>query len=169
MFSQWLKRKNWVILIVVGILMTAGGVLLFAEVTVLHLQNMDHPQEVFLRMTPGEKFLLFYIDSTHKESVVEEFQAEKKMIVFKGLKTKSRAIMEYYGFEDFKEFRPMDQKLGAVFIIRRSMGEGQGLIVKDRKIYFSSVGTEGDRLLLRVESLPLGTYLLSTLFQEGLG
>ena len=51
--------------------------------------------------------------------------------------------MEYYGFEDTKEFHPMNQRLGAIFIIRRGMGEGQGLIVRDRKIYLSEIGERG--------------------------
>jgi hypothetical protein len=72
--------------------------------------------------------------------------------------------MEYYGFEDMKEFHPMDQKLGAVFIIRRGIGEGQGLIVKDRKIYLSEVGERGDRIQLRVERMSLWKYLLSMIW-----
>jgi hypothetical protein len=58
----------------------------------------------------------------------------------------------------------MDQKLGAVFIIRRGIGEGQGLIVKDRKIYLSEVGERGDRIQLRVERMSLWKYLLSMIW-----
>jgi len=68
--------------------------------------------------------------------------------------------MEYYGFEDMKEFHPMNERLGAVFIIRRGMGEGQGLIVRDRKIYLSEIGEQGDRIRLRMESISLGNYLI---------
>jgi hypothetical protein len=103
---------------------------------------------------------MFYIHSIYKEPVAEEFQAEKGAIVLKGVRTKSPAVMEYYGFEDTKEFHPMNQRLGAVFIIRRGMGEGQGLIVRDRKIYLSEIGEKGDRIQLRMESVSLGRYLL---------
>jgi hypothetical protein len=41
------------------------------------------------------------------------------------------------------------------------MGEGQGLIVRDRKIYLSEIGARGDRIRLRVKSIPLGYYLFS--------
>jgi hypothetical protein len=82
------------------------------------------------------------------------------------VRTKSPAVMEYYGFEDTKEFHPMNQRLGAVFIIRRGMGEGQGLIVRDRKIYLSEIGERGDRIRLRVRSFMLGSYLLSMVFKN---
>jgi flagellar motor switch protein FliM len=59
----------------------------------------------------------------------------------------------------------MDLKLGAVFLIRRGMGEGQGLIVGDRKIYLSEIGEKGDRIQLRVESISLGKYLLSVIWK----
>jgi hypothetical protein len=105
---------------------------------------------------------MFYIHSIYKEPVIEEFQSEKDAIVLKGVRTKSPAVMEYYGFEDMKEFHPMNQRLGAVFLIRRGMGEGQGLIVGDKKIYLSEIGEKGDRIQLRVESMSLGEYLFST-------
>jgi len=107
---------------------------------------------------------MFYIHSIYREPVIEEFQAEKEAIVLKEIRTKSPAVMEYYGFEDMKEFHPMNERLGAVFIIRRGMGEGQGLIVRDRKIYLSEIGEKGDRIRLRVESISLGKYLILKLF-----
>jgi hypothetical protein len=105
---------------------------------------------------------MFYIHSIYKEPVLEEFQAEKDAIILKGVRTKSPAVMEYYGFEDMKEFHPLNVRMGAVFIIRRGMGEGQGLIVRDRKIYLSEIGERGDRIQLRVESMSIGRYLFST-------
>ncbi len=121
---------------------------------------MDHQRSIHIRISPSEPFSIFYIHSIYKEPVVEEFQAEKGEIVLKGVRTKSPAVMEYYGFEDTKEFHPLNQRLGAVFIIRRGMGEGQGLIVGERKIYLSEIGERGDRIQLRVESMSLGKYLL---------
>jgi hypothetical protein len=98
--------------------------------------------------------------------VTEEFQAEKGAIVLRGVRTKSPAVMEYYGFEDTKEFHPLNQRLGAVFIIRRGMGEGQGLIVRDRKIYLSQIGEKGDRIQMRVETIPLWRYLLAKIRKD---
>jgi hypothetical protein len=139
----------------------AGGVFLFKKVTILRLKNVDHLRVIRIWISPSGQFSLFYIHSIYKEPVIEEFQVEQEAIILRGVRTKSPAVMEYYGFEDMKEFHPMNERLGAVFIIRRGMGEGQGLIVKDRKIYLSEIGEKGDRIRLRVESMSLGKYLLS--------
>jgi hypothetical protein len=160
-----LKRKTWPLLILIGALIVAGGVFLFKKVTLLHIENMDRPKVIHVRINSSETFSMFYIHSIYKEPVVEEFQAEEEAIILKGIRTRGPAVMEYYGFEDTKEFHPMNQKLGAVFIIRRGIGEGQGLIIQDRKIYLSEIGERGDRIQLRVESMSLGKYLLSTVWK----
>ena len=158
-------RKVLPLLIVIGIAILAGGVLFFEKVTLLHIENMDRQKTVHIRITPSEPFSLFYIHSIYREPVVEEFQVDQEAIILKGVRTKSAAIMEYYGFQESKDFHPMDLKLGAVFLIRRGMGEGQGLIVGDRKIYLSEIGEKGDRIQLRVESISLGKYLLSVIWK----
>ena len=160
-----METKRWPLLILIGIVIVAGGVFLFKKVTLLHIENMDRAKTVHIRISPSETFSMFYIHSIHRESVVEEFQVYHEAIILKGVRTKSPAIMEYYGFQESKEFHPMDLKLGAVFLIRRGMGEGQGLIVGDRKIYLSEIGEKGDRIQLRVESISLGKYLLSVIWK----
>jgi len=141
----------------------AGGVFLFKKVTVLHLENMTHPRTIRIRISPSESFSVFYIHSIYKEPVIENFQVEGDAVVLKGVRTKSPAVMEYYGFEDMKGYHPLNQRLGAIYF-KWGIGEGQGLIVRDRKIYLSEVGEMGDRIQLRVESVPLGKYLLSIVF-----
>ncbi len=49
----------------------------------------------------------------------------------------------------------MQQRWGGVFF-KAGEGGGQGLIIKDKKIYFSEVGEKGDRAQLRVMFVPLG-------------
>ncbi len=159
-----MKRKIWPLLISIGLVAIVGGVLFLEKVTVLHLENMDHPRTVRIRIAPSEPFSVFYVHSIYKVPVVEEFQAEKGAIVLKGVRTKSPAVMEYYGFEDMKEFHPMDQKLGAIYF-KWGTGEGQGLIVRDRKIYLSEIGKRGDRIQLRVESISLLNYFFSEVFR----
>jgi hypothetical protein len=143
----------------------AGGVLLSQKVTTLHIGDMDRPRAIHIRISPSETFFMFYIHSIYGEPVIEEFKAEQGAIVLKGIRTKSPAVMEYYGFEDMKEFHPMNQRLGAVFLIRRGMGEGQGLIVGDKKIYLSEIGERGDRIQLRLEPMSLGKYLLAVIWK----
>jgi len=155
--------KRLPLLTLIGILIVGGGVFLFKKVTLLHIENMDGPRAIHIRISPSETFSMFYIHSIYNEPVVEEFQAEDEAIILKGIRTKSPGVMEYYGFEETKEFHPMNQRLGAIFIIRRGMGEGQGVIVRERKIYLSEIGERGGRIQLRVESVSLGRYLLGQL------
>jgi hypothetical protein len=155
-----LKRKTWPLLTLIGILIVAGGVFLVKKVTLLQLENMDHPRMIRIKINPPEPFSIFYTHSIYNEPVIEEFQVEKEAIVLRGVRTKSPAVMEYYGFEDMKEFHPMNQRLGAIYF-KWGVGEGQGLIVRDKKIYLSKIGEKGDRIQLRVVSMSLGKYLLS--------
>jgi hypothetical protein len=159
-----LKRKVLPLLILIGIAIIAGGFLFLEKVTLLHIENMDRQKTIHIRIGPSESFSLFYIHSIYRESVMEEFQVDHQAIILKGVRTKSPAIMEYYGFQESDEFHPMDLKLGAVFLIRRGMGEGQGLIVRDRKIYLSEIGQKGDRIQLRVEFISLGEYLFASVW-----
>ncbi len=140
-----------------------GGGLFLKKVTVLHLENMDHPRTIRIRIGASESFSVFYVHSIYKAPVVEEFQAEKGAIVLKGVRTKNPGVMEYYGFEDTKEFHPMDQRLGAIYF-KWGTGDGQGLIVRDRKIYLSEIGERGDRIQLRVESVSLLNFFFSEMF-----
>jgi hypothetical protein len=159
-----LKTKIWALLILIGIVVTAGGVLLFKQILLLQLENTDQPQTVQVWIDPAERFSIFYIHSIYREAVTEEFQADRSGIVLKGVRTKSPAIQEYYGFQDTKDFHPLNVKLGAIFI-RVGEGEGQGLVVRDRKIYLSEVGKRGDRIRLRVTSVSMGSYLYSRFFE----
>jgi len=159
-----LKPKTWVLLILIGMIVAAGGVFLFKQILLLELDNTDQPQTIQVRIDPSERFSFFYVHSIYQEAVTEEFQADRDGIVLKGVRTKSAAIQEYYGFQDLRDFHPLNVKLGAIFI-RVGQGEGQGLIVRDRKIYLSEVGKRGDRVRLRVTSLSLGSYLFSQIFE----
>ena len=121
---------------------------------------MDHPRTIHVWISPSEPFSIFYTHSIYNEPVIEEFQVERETIVLRGVRTKSPAVMEYYGFEDMKEFHPMNQRLGAIYF-KWGIGEGQGLIVRDKKIYLSEIGEKGDQIQLRVVSMSLGKYLLN--------
>jgi len=127
---------------------------------------MTQTRTVRIRISPSEKFSIFYVHSIYHEPVVEEFQVEGDAILLKGVRTKSPAVMEYYGFEDMKGFHPMNQRLGAIYF-KWGVGEGQGLIVQDKKIYLSEIGKRGDRIQLRAESISLGTYLVSKVLNLG--
>lgn len=136
-----------------------GGAFIFKKITLLQLENLDRRTTLHIRVGPTETFSVFYIHSIYLEPVIEEFRIEKGVILLQGVRTKSPAVMEYYGFEDMKEFHPVTQRLGAIYF-KWGTGEGQGLIVRERKIYLSEIGEKGDRIRLKVISIPLGSYLL---------
>lgn len=154
-----MRKKNWPLLALIGILVVLGGVFLFYKITLLQLENLERGTNLNIRVSSTEPFSMFYLHSIYREPVVEEFRIKEGAILLEGVRTKSPAVMEYYGFEDMKEFHPVTLKLGAVYF-KWGSGEGQGLIVKDRKIYLSEIGERGDRIRLRVVTVPLGSYLL---------
>jgi hypothetical protein len=148
----------------IGVLAITGGVLFLKKITVLEIENWDHLRTIRIRIGLSEPFSVFYVHSIYKEPVIEEFQTKGDAIALKGVRTRSPAVMEYYGFEDMKGFHPMNEWLGAIYF-KWGIGEGQGLIVRDRKIYLSEIGKRGDRIQLRVESMSLLNYLLSEIFE----
>ncbi len=159
-----MKTKAWLLLALIVILIGGGSLLFFKKVLLLELENTDRPRTLQIRIEPSERFTVFYTHSITNEGVIEEFQANADGIVLKGVRSKSPAVMEYFGFEDMKEFHPMNVVLGAIFF-RVGMGEGQGLVVRDRKIYLSEIGARGERIRLRVKSVPLGYYLYLSAFK----
>ncbi len=141
-----------------------GGFLFFnAKLLVLQLENMDRSRTLSVRIQPMERFSIYYVHSVHHEPMIEEFEAAPdNTIVLKRMKTASPAIAEQFGLDRQKSIHPMDEKLGAIFF-RVAAGEGQGVIVGDRKIYLNEVGSEGDRIQLSVRSISMGSYLSARL------
>ena len=160
-----MERKATSLLILTGIVIIAGGVLFFKKVTLLHIENMERQETIHIQIGRSAPFSMLYIHSIYREPVVEEFRVDHEAIVLKGVRTESPAVMEYYGFQESKEFHPMDLKLGGVFLIKRGMREGQGLTVGDRKISLTEIGEKGDRIRLRVESLSFGKYLFAMIWK----
>ncbi len=158
-----MKVKFFLLLLLI---ILGGGFFLLKETSLLSIENMDRSRSIYIKIAPKDKFSIFYIHSIYQEPVIEEFMVEKDFIILIGVKTKSPAVMEYYGFEDTKEFQKMNVRLGGFFIIKRASGEGQGLIVKDKKIYLSELGEKGDRILIRLKQISLGRYIFSKFFQK---
>ncbi|MFH1123239.1 MAG: hypothetical protein V1758_06205 [Pseudomonadota bacterium] len=161
-----MKSKIWPLLTSVGLLIVAGGAFLFfVQVTVLQVKNMDRPRTLRIRVHPSEPFFLFYTNSIYDKPVVEEFQASGDAILLKGVRTKDPGVMEYYGFDEVKEFHPVERRFTHPLVIKKGMKEGQGLIVGDKKIYLSDLAEKGDRIQLRAMSLSLGSYLFSRVLE----
>ena len=156
-----MKRKTWIVLTLVGIIVLVGGYLLWnTKILVLQLQNTDRGRTVRFPIKPAERFSIYYIHSIYQEPVIEDFEAAPDTIILKGVKTTSDAIREQHGFDYDKSSQPTNEKLGAIFL-RVAPGEGQGLILRDKKIYLSEIGARGDRIQLSVRSISLGPYFFS--------
>lgn len=133
------------------------------KVTILRLENLDRRKALDVRVGPSEPFSMFYIHSIYLEPVIEEFRIEEGTILLEGVRTKSPGVMEYYGFEEVKEFQSVSKRFN-VIDLKRGPGEGQGLIIRERKIYLSEIGEPGERIKLKVVSMPLGHYLFKYFF-----
>ena len=163
-----MKRLRWVLLLLCLFVVGGGLLLMTLKVPVLQLENADRPRAMRVRITPGESFSIYYIHPVYEEPVVEEYEARVDKIILKGMRTSSPVIAEQYGFYSSMVFYPINEKLGALFL-RVAPGAGQGLIIRDRKIYLSEIGGRGERILLSVRSVHLSDYLLSRgsfLFQK---
>ncbi len=158
-----MKVKTVRLLVLLCFAVVAGFLFLMSrEVIVLELENGDRPRAIRIAVNASERFSLSYVHSIYDAPVTEDFQVEGQGIVLKGVRTKNRGVMEYYGFADGREFHPMHVPLGTI-MLRVGLGAGQRLTVRDRRIHLSELGTRGDRVRLRIVPIPLGSYLLSTL------
>ena len=128
---------------------------------------MDRSRAFSIWVSPSEPFSISYIHSIYKDLVVEEFQIHQETVVLKGVRTNHPGILEYYQYEDMKEFHPMDRKFGVLFF-RIGTWEPQSLIIRDRKISFSRVGEKGDRIRLGLSFVSMGHYLFHRIFPQAL-
>ncbi len=146
------------LLALIGLFIALGGVFILKKVTLLQVENLDHKRTLHLRVSPTEPFSLFYIHSIYLEPVMEEFRIKEGSLLLEGVRTKSPGVMEYYGFEEVKEFHPLSKRFRAIDL-KRGTGEEQGLILKGRRIYFSEIAEIGERIRLKVIAIPVGQFL----------
>ncbi len=107
---------------------------------------------------PG-RFSLSYLHSMYNEPVLEEFRVAGDTILLEGVRTKSPAVMEYYGFDAVWELHPVERRMSEI-LLRVRMGTPQSLLHGDRSLSLDRVGDAGERIRLRARTLPLPFYLL---------
>jgi hypothetical protein len=162
-----LKERTWPLFACIGVVIAAGGVFLFSEtVTVLSLRNQDDRSSFCFKVAPSEQMTLFYTNSIHNAPVEEVFEVRKNDILLKAVRTASPAVMEYYGFEGAGPVQTMNRSLGPALSIQTSMRQDQGLRIGERTIDLHAMGNRGDRVQIRVESVPLASFLLSGMFRR---
>jgi hypothetical protein len=160
-----LKKKPSPLLILISILVAAGGVFLFFDsVILLEIRNLDRSPLVRVRMPAPQYFTMFYVNSIYDQPVEEVFQVSDTRIFLQGVKTRHAGVMEYYGFDSVRDFHPVHRNLGSSFEIQQGMRGGQGLILGDKRIHLSELGEKGDRIQIALTSMPFGIYFLSKWF-----
>ncbi|MDP2971959.1 MAG: DUF1850 domain-containing protein, partial [Deltaproteobacteria bacterium] len=87
-----MRRKNWPLLTLIGLLIVLGGAFIFKKITLLQLENLDRRTTLHIRVSPTETFSVFYIHSIYLEPVIEEFRVEGGAILLQGVRTKSPAV-----------------------------------------------------------------------------
>jgi hypothetical protein len=157
-----LKSKGWLPLLSILVLISVGGAFLIQEVRVLQIVNTDRSRNFQILVKPASQFTLSYINSIYLEPAAEEFEVgSEEEIILKGVRTKSPAVAHYYGFEDGREYYPVNRKMKS-FVLRVGMSNPQTLDCGNRKISLQEMGEKGDRLEMRVVRMTLAHYLLST-------
>jgi len=163
-WRQILKLSRMPLTLILGMGLLAMGFFLCEKMTVISLKNMDRPGPDYLfRPNPDNGFSIFYLNSIYLEPASEDFRIEDEIITLIAVRTKSPAVMEYYGFTDMKEYHALKVKLGTVLFLRRGTGDEQGIDVGGKKFYFKEMTEIGDRMELRVKASYRGLYLLQTI------
>jgi hypothetical protein len=164
-------RKTWPLLALIGILVVAGGGLLFQkEAPVIEMRNLDRPAAVVrIEINPSEPFFVFYTHSMYDEPVTEEFSAGAQGFVLRGVETRSPGVMEYYGFEAPGGVQPVHRVLGNAFVIQRGPRADQGVRAGRKTVFLHEMAEEGDRVRLEVKQIPLGLYWWYLLSASSLG
>jgi hypothetical protein len=156
-----LKSKEWLRLLATLVLISVGGAFLIQEVRVLQVVNADRARHFQIMVKPASRFTLSYINSIYLEPAAEEFEVGAgDEIILKGVRTRSPAVAHYYGFEEGREYYPVNRKMKS-FALRVGMSIPQTLDCGNRKISLQEMGEKGDRLEVRVVRMTLARYLLS--------
>ncbi len=131
------------------------------EVRVLQIVNTDRSRRFQILVKPASRFTLSYINSIYLEPAAEEFEVGgEEGIILKGVRTQSAAVADYYGFQDGREYYPVNRKMKS-FFLRVGMSIPQTLDCGNRKISLQEMGGKGDRLEVKVVRMTLAHYLLS--------
>ena len=128
----------------------------------LRVENTEHPAKLLIRTAPAARFSFSYINSIYLQPAAEDFQVgEGEEILLLGVRTRSPAVAAYYGFEEEKEYYPVNRTL-KFFVLRLGMSQAQVLSWANRQISLGELGRPGDRLEVRVVRMTRARYLLSS-------
>lgn len=131
------------------------------DVPVLSVKNLDRPRQIVFRVNPPERFYLHYRHSMYDAPVTEEFEAGGDGISLKGVWTDHPGVMEYYGFEQVREFHPREVRFTRPLTIKRCLRQGQGLVIAGTPLDLAGLAEIGDRIEVGLRSIPVWKYWFS--------
>ena len=161
-----MRYRLWPFSACAAIMVLAGVLFLSLRVVILQVENLDRQRLVRIRLGSSGRFSLSYIHSMYDAPVIEELEILGDKIFLVGVRTKSPAVMEYYGFETVGELRPLRRELGEIRL-RVSMGGAQRLSWGGGDFSLAALGASGDLIVIRTRSLPLGQFLIEGLWDKG--
>ena len=157
-----MNARVWFLL---GFLIFLAGLGVFlgtGEVRVLEIVNPQRATRLWIPAEGGTRFSLSYINSIYLQPAAEDFQVgEGDEILLLGVWTRSPAVVAYYGFDEGKEYYPVNRILKS-FVLRLGMSQAQILSWGNRQISLGELGEPGDRMEVRVVRMTRGRYLLSS-------
>jgi hypothetical protein len=159
-----LKPRRRLLLLSILALIAVGGAFLLTEVLVLRIVNTDRARIFQIIVTPASRFTLSYIHSIYLEPAAEEFEVgEGEEMVLTGVRTQSPAVAHYYGFEDGREYYPVNRRMKS-FVLRLGMSVPQTFTFQNQKISLQELGNKGERLEVKVVRMRLARYWFSKIF-----
>ena len=159
-----MKPRAWLLPVIGLFLIGAGVAFCLRGSPYLVIVNTDRGRE--FRIPLGSRFTLSYVNSIYRAPAAEDFEVgEKNEIVLKGVRTRSAAVAQYYGFEDGREYYPVERRMKS-FALRVGMTDLQALDVGNEKVSLGKMGSAGDRLEFRVEKLSQARVWLSRITKD---
>lgn len=131
------------------------------DVPVLYLRNIDHARLLMFRVHPPERFYMHYRHSMYDAPVTEEFEAGRDGITLKGVWANHPGVMEYYGFEQAREFHRREVRFTRPLTIKRCIRQGQGLVIAGSPLDLAKLAEIGERVEVGVRSIPVLNYWFS--------
>lgn len=148
--------RRLAVLSAVALACVAGSAAIGAlrPLTVLELTNTTQARTVAIPVGPGSGFSVTYHHSMYDQPVTEEFVVGSNgEIVLQAVSSPSAAVREYFGITAMGDRHPVVRSMPEI-VFRVATGAPQRLRVGDDERSFRTLGSPGDRVLMRAACRP---------------
>lgn len=123
------------------------------------MRNLDQPVSFYFNVTPSERVSLAYTNSMYDAPVEEVFEVRDGEIFLKEVRTRTPAVLEYYGFEGTEPVQDLHTRLGSSFSIQASTTQNQAIKVGRNRLDVRVIAHPGDRILVSVDQVSPAEFL----------